>query len=102
MAPHSSILAWKIQWTEEPSRLQSMGLQRVGHNFNSNGVNKLVLMFVMTGIKINMSIQLPKFFLTHCYFFHFPYFFLSGQIQTPALDFKLNCFLILCITGISC
>ena len=31
MAPHSSTLAWKIQWTEEPGRLQSMGLWRVGH-----------------------------------------------------------------------
>ena len=30
MATHSSILAWKIPWTEEPGRLQSMGLQRVG------------------------------------------------------------------------
>ena len=32
MATHSSILAWKIPWTEKPGRLQSMGLQRVGHN----------------------------------------------------------------------
>ena len=32
MVTHSSILAWKIPWTEEPSRLQSMGLQRVGHD----------------------------------------------------------------------
>ena len=32
MAIHSSILAWKIQWTEEPGRLQSMGLQGVGHD----------------------------------------------------------------------
>ena len=31
MAIHSSILAWKIPWTEEPGRLQSMGLQRAGH-----------------------------------------------------------------------
>ena len=31
MATHSSILAWKILWTEEPGGLQSMGLQRVGH-----------------------------------------------------------------------
>ena len=31
MATHSSILAWKISWTEEPGGLQSMGLQRVGH-----------------------------------------------------------------------
>ena len=32
MATHSSILAWRIPWTEEPGGLQSMGLQRVGHN----------------------------------------------------------------------
>ena len=32
MATHSRTLAWKIPWTEEPGRLQSMGLQRVGHN----------------------------------------------------------------------
>ena len=32
MAAHSRILAWKIPWMEEPGRLQSMGLQRVGHD----------------------------------------------------------------------
>ena len=32
MTTHSSILAWKISWTEEPGRRQPMGLQRVGHN----------------------------------------------------------------------
>ena len=32
MATHSSILAWKIPWTEEPGKLQSMGLQRVRHD----------------------------------------------------------------------
>ena len=32
MAPHSSTLAWKIPWTEEPGRLQSMGLRRVRHD----------------------------------------------------------------------
>ena len=32
MATHSSILDWKIPWTEEPGRLQSMGSQRVGHD----------------------------------------------------------------------
>ena len=31
MASHSSILAWRIPWTEEPGRLQYTGLQRVGH-----------------------------------------------------------------------
>ena len=32
MATHSSILAWRYPWAEEPGKLQSMGLQRVGHN----------------------------------------------------------------------
>ena len=32
METHSSILAWKIPWMEEPGRLQSMGSQRVGHD----------------------------------------------------------------------
>ena len=33
MTIHSSILAWRIPWAEEPSRLQSMGLQRVGYDW---------------------------------------------------------------------
>ena len=33
MATHSSILAWRIPWTEEPGRLQSTGLRRVGHDW---------------------------------------------------------------------
>ena len=33
MTAHSNILAWKIQWTEEPDRLESQGSQRVGHNW---------------------------------------------------------------------
>ena len=32
MATHSSVLAWRIPWTEEPGRLPSMRLQKVGHN----------------------------------------------------------------------
>ena len=32
MATHSSTIAWKIPWTEEPGRLQSMGSQRIGHD----------------------------------------------------------------------
>ena len=33
MTPHSSTLAWKLPWMEEPGRLQSMGSLRVGHDF---------------------------------------------------------------------
>ena len=36
MATHSSIIAWRIPWTEEPSRLQSMGSQRVRHHWATN------------------------------------------------------------------
>ena len=36
MATHSSILAWRILWTEEPGELQSMGSQTVGHNWATN------------------------------------------------------------------
>ena len=35
MATHSTILAWRIPWTEEPGRLQSKGSQRVGHDHNN-------------------------------------------------------------------
>ena len=36
MAPYSSTLAWKIPWTEEPGRLQSMGSVRVGHDWSTS------------------------------------------------------------------
>ena len=36
MAPHSSTLVWKIPWTEEPDRLQSMGSQRVRHDWGTS------------------------------------------------------------------
>ena len=36
MAPHSSTLAWRIPWREEPGRLQSMGLQRIGHYWTTS------------------------------------------------------------------
>ena len=38
MAPHSSTLAWKIPWTEEPGGLQSMGSLRVGHDWSDLAV----------------------------------------------------------------
>ena len=36
MATHSSILVWRIPWTEEPGRLESMGSHRVGHDLATN------------------------------------------------------------------
>ena len=46
MATHSSTLTWKIPWMEEPGRLQSMGLQRVGHDWATS------LSFQYTCIKL--------------------------------------------------
>ena len=43
MATHSSILAWKIPRTEEPGGLQSMELQRVGHDLANNNSNMIIL-----------------------------------------------------------
>ena len=39
MATHSSILSWRIPWTEEPGELQSKGLQQVGHDWVTNTQN---------------------------------------------------------------
>ena len=48
MATHSSILAWRIPWTEEAGGLQSMGLQRVRHDFHlGRGIEGLVMLFCM-------------------------------------------------------
>ena len=46
MATHPSILAWRIPWTEEPGRLQSMGSQGVGHNRATNTFTLLVTYFL--------------------------------------------------------
>ena len=43
MATHSSIFAWKMPWTEEPGKLQTMGLQRVGHGLATETNNKVFL-----------------------------------------------------------
>ena len=49
MATHSSILAWRIPWTEDPGRLQSMGLQRVGHDWaytHYANINSKVMLYI--------------------------------------------------------
>ena len=45
MALHSSILAWKISWTEKPGGLQSKGFQRVGHDLATKPVKRKVKSF---------------------------------------------------------
>ena len=43
MATHSSILAWNIPWTEEPGKLQPMGLQRVWHDLTTGIISNVEL-----------------------------------------------------------
>ena len=43
MATHSTIVAWKIPWTEEPGRLQYMGLQRVGHDWATTHFTRFIV-----------------------------------------------------------
>ena len=71
MATHSSILAWKIQWTEEPVGLQYMGLQRVGYNgaAKEQTTTKLIKFHidVLCFCKHYKEISLIVFFV--CFFF---------------------------------
>ena len=53
MATHSSILAWRIPWTEEPFRLQFMGSQKIGHDWAT-----FAFMSMNTGIQVSFSIML--------------------------------------------
>ena len=51
VATHSSILAWRIPWTEEPGRLRSMGLPRDGHDWATNTFNRFCV-----GFKVNQEL----------------------------------------------
>ena len=74
-ATHSSILSWRIPWTEEPGGLQSMGSQRVGHNcaknfhfqFSSVTQSCLTLCDYMNCSTLGLPVhhQLPEFTQTH-------------------------------------
>ena len=58
MATHSSILAWEIPWTEEPGRLQFMGLQRVGHDLATKQEQRLSA--------LNYQISSSQWMEAHC------------------------------------
>ena len=63
MATHSSILAWKIQWTEEPGRLQSMRSERVRHDW--------VLKHISFQLSMNCTSKKLKSACTNCICFFF-------------------------------
>ena len=63
MATHSSILAWRIQWTEEPGGLQTMGLQRVGHDWVTKHSSASTISFLLITLQSTSLalISLPSF-----------------------------------------
>ena len=77
MATHSSILAWRLPWTEEPGRLQSIGSQRAGHNWSnlactlyvytefSRSTYACVISTHGKRLLLQMALQLPS---SQCYF----------------------------------
>ena len=75
MATHSSTLAWRIPWTEEPGRLQSMGLQSVRHNCVTNfhfqrTLNSLLLLqsLLTANIAANIFIYLFIYLFISAFF----------------------------------
>ena len=69
MATHSSILAWRIPWTEEPGGLQSMGSKRVGHNWPHFWILLfywVLRIFSIFWVLISIEQMIYKYFLPFC------------------------------------
>ena len=67
MATHSSILAWRIPWTEESSGLQSTGSQRVGHDWVTLLTFQLYLLFLLFLLFFNWSIIVLQCCVSSCF-----------------------------------
>ena len=80
MATHSSILAWRIPWTEEPGGLQSIGSQRVGHNWSDLACTHLLsdLHFV---VLINHTHLIQCNLQTDYLFTWFPYYIATSVMK---------------------
>ena len=65
MAPHSSTLAWKVPWMEEPGRLQSMGSQTVGHNWvtSLHFTSSFALQCPMWQMVRSLPLETPQFLI---------------------------------------
>ena len=77
MAIHSSILAWEIPWTEEPGKLQSIGLQRVRHYWATNTFTFFLFFFLIFFLLYNTVLVLPYIDMNP------PWVYMSSQPWTP-------------------
>ena len=59
MATHSSIVAWKVSWTEEPGGLQSMGSQRAGHDWATNTYLLVLVIYKIFSFSPEVFITIP-------------------------------------------
>jgi len=66
MAAHSSIVAWKIPWTGEPGRLQSMGLQRVGHDWSTSLSLSMMLIMIYGCDSWTITAEHQRMMLLNC------------------------------------
>ena len=87
MATHSSILAWKILWMEEPRRQQSMGLQRVGHDWVTSLLGKSLISISLRLVSGSLSCS----FVSNIVLFFFIFldswcWFLYIKVTSPSLD----------------
>ena len=80
MATHFNILAWRIPWTEEPSGLQSMGLQRVGYNWGTTTTYGYLILYVSFVEKVILSSTELTWHLCKKLFDH--------KCKSPFLDFS--------------
>ena len=73
MVTYSSILAWEIPWTGRPGKLQSMGLQRVGHAFVTEHEHLLIYIYIHTRLTLLNRYPVDLFLLflvltkLHCF-----------------------------------
>ena len=87
MATHSSMLAWKIPWTEEPDRLQSVGSQRIRHDWATSLSLSLYEQFFIYSICLVFSFHSPPFTLSAFDLFAFS----ESDIFFPSWEYPSTC-----------
>ena len=67
MGTHSSILAWRITWTEEPGRLQSMVSQKVGHDSDTHSLTSMFIYNLISMFIYNLSLSRALLVSSMCF-----------------------------------